>query len=69
MEVKTKPECGNKNEHCKDLQKQIDYVFTKDYVEFLSEAGWILERKTQFNLTHYSDLLEDKECDNKEKIV
>tara|TARA_B100001029_G_C14882115_1_gene350545 strand:+ start:347 stop:598 length:252 start_codon:yes stop_codon:yes gene_type:complete len=34
-------------------------VFTKDYVDFLNEAGWILEKKLPSNSIKYSDLLED----------
>ena len=36
-------------------------AFTKDYVEFLNDAGWILERKLPSNINQYSDLLEDTE--------
>ena len=34
-------------------------IFSKDYVDFLSEAGWRLEKKLPSNSTKYSDLLED----------
>ena len=34
-------------------------VFSKDYVDFLSEAGWRLEKKLPSNRNNYSDLLED----------
>tara|TARA_B100000965_G_scaffold361381_1_gene342713 strand:- start:177 stop:428 length:252 start_codon:yes stop_codon:yes gene_type:complete len=34
-------------------------AFSKDYVEFLSEAGWRLEKKLPSNSNNYSDLLED----------
>ena len=34
-------------------------IFSKDYVEFLSETGWILEKILPSNRYHYSDLLED----------
>ena len=33
--------------------------FSKDYIEFLNEAGWTLERKLPSNRSQYSDLLED----------
>ena len=36
-----------------------DNLFSKDYVDFLNEAGWILERKLPSNINQYSDLLED----------
>ena len=34
-------------------------IFSKDYVDFLSEAGWRLEKKFPSNSDKYSDLLED----------
>ena len=36
-------------------------IFSKDYVDFLSEAGWRLEKKLPSNNNIYSDLLEDTE--------
>ena len=36
-------------------------IFTKDYVDFLNEAGWRLEKKFPSNNNNYSDLLEDTE--------
>tara|TARA_B100000579_G_C22680244_1_gene779952 strand:- start:669 stop:920 length:252 start_codon:yes stop_codon:yes gene_type:complete len=41
-----------------------DSVFSKDYVDFLNEAGWILEKKLPSNINHYSDLLEDTDWDS-----
>ena len=34
-------------------------IFTKDYVDFLNDAGWRLEKKFPSNNNNYSDLLED----------
>ena len=34
-------------------------IFSKDYVDFLNDAGWRLERKLPSNSNYYSDLLED----------
>tara|TARA_B100001029_G_C14745881_1_gene278063 strand:- start:67 stop:318 length:252 start_codon:yes stop_codon:yes gene_type:complete len=34
-------------------------IFSKDYVDYLSEAGWRLEKKFPSNSNNYSDLLED----------
>tara|TARA_Y100001968_G_C19261449_1_gene669475 strand:+ start:300 stop:551 length:252 start_codon:yes stop_codon:yes gene_type:complete len=34
-------------------------IFSKDYVDFLNEAGWRLEKKLPSNINFYSDLLED----------
>ena len=42
----------------KSTKKNGD-VFSKEYVEFLSEAGWRLEKKLPSNSNKYSDLLED----------
>ena len=41
-------------------------VFSKDYVDFLNEAGWRLEKKFPSNNNYYSDLLEDTEWNTKE---
>ena len=40
--------------------------FSKDYVDFLNEAGWRLEKKLPSNSNNYSDLLEDTEWKNNE---
>ena len=34
-------------------------IFSKDYVDFLNDAGWRLEKKLPSNTLCYSDLLED----------
>tara|TARA_Y100001968_G_C19306792_1_gene692056 strand:+ start:381 stop:632 length:252 start_codon:yes stop_codon:yes gene_type:complete len=42
------------------LPSQFNYrVFSKDYVDYLKEAGWKLEKILPSNNNHYSDLLED----------
>ena len=41
-------------------------IFSKDYVDFLSEAGWRLEKKLPSNSTNYSDLLEDTDWKSKD---
>ena len=46
-------------DNIKDLKVKSEQVFSKDYVDFLNEAGWILERKLPSNINYYSDLLED----------
>ena len=43
----------------KDSLKLNDRIFTKDYVDFLNEAGWRLEKILPSNRSNYSDLLED----------
>ena len=42
-----------------ESSKINENIFSKDYVDFLSEAGWRLEKKLPSNSTKYSDLLED----------
>ena len=42
-----------------DSKKINESIFSKDYVDFLSEAGWRLEKKLPSNSNNYSDLLED----------
>ena len=42
-----------------DPSKINDSKFSKDYVDFLNEAGWRLEKKLPSNSNYYSDLLED----------
>ena len=42
-----------------DRSKNHESIFTKDYVDFLSETGWRLEKKFPSNSNNYSDLLED----------
>ena len=41
-------------------------IFSKDYVDFLSEAGWRLEKKFPSNCSNYSDLLEDTDWKSNE---
>ncbi|AIQ97205.1 hypothetical protein [Prochlorococcus sp. MIT 0801] len=41
-------------------------IFSKDYVDFLSEAGWRLEKKLPSNSDKYSDLLEDTDWKSKD---
>ena len=35
--------------------------FSKDYLDFLNEGGWVVERNFRSNQNNYSDLLEDKD--------
>tara|TARA_B100000579_G_scaffold345625_1_gene298327 strand:+ start:792 stop:1040 length:249 start_codon:yes stop_codon:yes gene_type:complete len=44
-----------------NASKINESIFTKDYVDFLNEAGWRLEKKFPSNCNNYSDLLEDTE--------
>tara|TARA_Y100001968_G_C18794630_1_gene452816 strand:- start:44 stop:325 length:282 start_codon:yes stop_codon:yes gene_type:complete len=61
----------------KDLESEIRTIdpsntkerkFSKDYVDFLNEAGWRLEKKLPSNSTYYSDLLEDTDWKNNENV-
>ena len=58
MKLQIKTEAKN-NERLKEFPQCEGRVFSKDYVEFLNEAGWRLEKKLPSNSNQYSDLLED----------
>ncbi len=49
-----------------DPSKINENIFSKDYVDLLSEAGWRLEKKLPSNNSNYSDLLEDTEWKSNE---
>ena len=59
MSLQIQPELLQNDKDSRDLSKLNDQAFSKDYVDFLNEAGWILERKLPSNIYQYSDLLED----------
>ena len=59
MPLETKEELPLGTETNLEPSKTNVSIFSKDYVEFLSEAGWRLEKKLPSNSTNYSDLLED----------
>ena len=61
MQLQTKEELLANSERNKEHLKINESVFSKDYVDFLSEAGWRLEKKLPSNSNNYSDLLEDTE--------
>tara|TARA_B100000700_G_C15053972_1_gene861845 strand:- start:4313 stop:4552 length:240 start_codon:yes stop_codon:yes gene_type:complete len=42
-----------------EVSNLTNNIFSKDYVDFLNEAGWRLEKKLPSNNHFYSDLLED----------
>ena len=48
-----------------DSSKINENIFSKDYVDFLNEAGWRLEKKLPSNSNNYSDLLEDTDWESK----
>tara|TARA_Y100001968_G_C18997554_1_gene544297 strand:+ start:101 stop:349 length:249 start_codon:yes stop_codon:yes gene_type:complete len=49
-----------------DHSEVDESIFSKDYVDFLSEAGWRLEKKLPSNTSYYSDLLEDTDWKSNE---
>ena len=59
MQLRTKEELSAKVGSSTDSTKIKERIFSKDYVDFLSEAGWKLEKKLPSNSNNYSDLLED----------
>ena len=59
MSLQTKQELAAEIETNIVSTKKNGEVFSKDYVDFLSEAGWKLEKKLPSNSNKYSDLLED----------
>ena len=59
MPLQTKQESSAELEESLASNIINERIFTKDYVEFLNDAGWILEKKLPSNRNSYSDLLED----------
>ena len=60
MQFQTKSELSaGKEDSVVDPSIISDNRFSKDYVDFLNEAGWRLEKKLPSNSNNYSDLLED----------
>ena len=59
MQVQTKKQLKNQTRSNIDHSKNNERKFSKDYVDFLNDAGWRLEKKLPSNINNYSDLLED----------
>ena len=59
MPLKAKRELSTKSRSNNKLSQINESQFSKDYVDFLNEAGWRLEKKLPSNSNNYSDLLED----------
>ena len=59
LSLQTKEELAAEIETNIESTKKNGDVFSKEYVDFLSEAGWRLEKKLPSNSNKYSDLLED----------
>ena len=66
MSLQTKQELAAEIETNIESTKKNGDVFSKDYVDFLSEAGWRLEKKLPSNSDKYSDLLEDTDWKSNE---
>ena len=52
-----------------ESSKFNENIFSKDYVDFLSEAGWRLEKKLPSNSDRYSDLLEDTDWKSSDIVL
>ena len=61
MTLRTKERLSAEIEISNNSKKISENIFSKDYVDFLNEAGWRLEKKLPSNSNNYSDLLEDTE--------
>ena len=59
MHLRTKNEFSAQSVTNTVDSKINESLFSKDYVDFLNEAGWKLEKKLPSNTSNYSDLLED----------
>ena len=66
MSLQTKKNLLVERESSTDLEEINESIFSKDYVDFLSEAGWRLEKKFPSNSSSYSDLLEDTDWKSNE---
>ena len=59
MPLKAKRELSTNSRSNIKISQINESQFSKDYVDFLNEAGWRLEKKLPSNSNNYSDLLED----------
>ena len=59
MPLKTKKDHISEKATLSEPSNLTETIFSKDYVDFLSDAGWKLEKKLPSNSNYYSDLLED----------
>ena len=64
MPLRTKEELSDKIGINNEASKLNESIFSKDYVDFLNEAGWRLEKKLPSNRNNYSDLLEDTDWES-----
>ncbi len=61
MSLQTKEELSEEIGKTPQSSNINENIFSKDYVDFLNEAGWRLEKQLPSNNNNYSDLLEDTE--------
>ncbi len=59
MPLQTKKGLLKKSSQAADHSNVDERIFSKDYIDFLNDAGWRLEKKLPSNTNNYSDLLED----------
>ena len=59
MQLQTKEKIPLKIETNVEQSISNESLFSKDYLDYLSDAGWRLEKKLPSNSNNYSDLLED----------
>ncbi len=59
MPLKTEEESATKSASNKKESQINERKFSQDYIDFLNDAGWRLEKKLPSNSDNYSDLLED----------
>ena len=64
MQIQTKEDLSAEIGKADKRSKVNENIFSKDYVDFLSEVGWKLEKKLPSNSNNYSDLLEDTEWES-----
>ena len=67
MHLQTKEELPAKCGTTINPSQVNESIFSKDYVDFLSDVGWKLEKKLPSNISDYSDLLEDTDWKSNEK--
>ena len=61
MQLQTKEGFLSNSITAKENSKINEKIFSKDYVDFLNDAGWRLEKKLPSNRNNYSYLLEATE--------
>ncbi len=59
MPLKTEEESATKSAINKKESQINERKYSRDYIDFLNDAGWRLEKKLPSNSDNYSDLLED----------